>query len=168
MLTGIAPKFVPFVALGAFAGLRTAEIHRLEWQDIDFHGGHIIVGKHKAKTGQRRIIPVLPALKAWLEPLAQLQGKVVPQYSHDAPLLRAFRKALKPWNVELVHNGLRHSFASYRLAIVQSAEQVSLEMGNSPRKLFTDYHQLATKSQAELWFSVMPASEGKVATFAAS
>jgi integrase len=75
MLTGIAPKFVPFVALGAFAGLRTAEIHRLEWQDIDFHGGHIIVGKHKAKTGQRRIIPVLPALKAWLEPLAQLQGK---------------------------------------------------------------------------------------------
>jgi hypothetical protein len=45
---------------------------------------------------------------------------------------------------------------------------VSLEMGNSPRKLFTDYHQLATKSQAELWFSVMPASEGKVATFAAS
>jgi hypothetical protein len=75
---------------------------------------------------------------------------------------------LKPWNVELVHNGLRHSFASYRLAIVQSAEQVSLEMGNSPRKLFTNYRQLATKSQAELWFSVMPASEGKVATFAAS
>jgi integrase len=35
MLTGIEAKFVPFVALGAFAGLRTAEIHRLEWQDID-------------------------------------------------------------------------------------------------------------------------------------
>jgi integrase len=66
MLTGIDSKFLPMVALGAFAGLRTAEIHRLDWQDIDMHGGHIVVGKHKAKTGQRRIVPILPALKAWL------------------------------------------------------------------------------------------------------
>jgi integrase len=166
MLTGIEAKWVPFVALGAFAGLRTAEIHRLEWEDIDFHGGHTVVGKHKAKTGQRRIVPILPALKAWLEPLALPQGKVVPQYSHDAPLLRAFRQALEPLKVELVHNGLRHSFASYRLAVVQSAEQVALEMGNSPRKFFTNYRQLATPAQAERWFSVMPAGEGKVLALA--
>ena len=162
MLTGIEAKFVPFVALGAFAGLRTAEIHRLEWQDIDLHGGHIVVGKHKAKTGQRRIVPILPALKTWLEPHAQGRGPIGPKYSHDAPLLRAFRQALEPLKVELVHNGLRHSFASYRLAIVQSADQVALEMGNSPKKLFTNYRELATPAQAERWFSVMPASEGKI------
>ena len=166
MLTGIAPKFVPFVALGAFAGLRTAEIHRLTWDDIDIHGGHIVVGKHKAKTGQRRIVPILPALKAWLQP--QASGPVVPQYSHDAPLLRAFRFALKPLKCKLVANGLRHSFASYRLAIVQSAEQVSLEMGNSPQRLFRNYRELVTPAQAEKWFSVMPASDGKIAQYVAA
>jgi integrase len=93
MLTGIEAKFLPLVAL---AGLRTAEIHRLEWPDIDFHGGHIVVRKRKAKTAQRRIVPILPALRAWLEPLAKSAGPVIPQYSGDAPLLRAFRQALEP------------------------------------------------------------------------
>ena len=168
MLASIEARWVPFVALGAFAGLRTAEMHRLTWEDIDFHGGHIIVGEHKAKTGQRRIVPILPALKAWLEPHTLPVGKVIPQYSHDAPLLRAFRYALKPICVAMVHNGLRHSFASYRFAITQSAEQVALEMGNSPRKLFTNYRQLATPAQAEKWFSVMPTQDGKLVAFAAA
>jgi integrase len=162
MLAGIEAKFLPLVALGAFAGLRTAEIHRLSWQDIDFHGGHIVVGKHKSKTAQRRIVPILPALRAWLEPMAKATGPVTPQYSGDAPLLRAFRQALEPLKVELVHNGLRHSYATYRLAGVQSADQVALEMGNSPKKLFTNYRQLATKAQAQKWFSVMPQAEGKI------
>ena len=69
MLTGIESKWVPLVALGAFAGLgSTAEIHRLEWQDIDLDGGHIVIGA-KSKTAQRRILPILPALRAWLSPL---------------------------------------------------------------------------------------------------
>ena len=33
--------FVLFIAIGAFAGLRTAEIERLEWQDTDLSGGYI-------------------------------------------------------------------------------------------------------------------------------
>ena len=168
MLTGIEQKFLPLVALGALAGLRTAEIHRLEWRDIDFHGGYIVVGTRKAKTGQRRIVPILHALRAWLEPHAQATGPVVPQYSGDAPLLRAFRQALKPLKVEMVHNGLCHSFASYRLAAVQSADQVALEMGNWPRKLFQNYRELATPAQAHKWFSVMPARPGKVVSIQAA
>jgi hypothetical protein len=39
-------------------------------------------------------------------------------------------------------------------------------MGNSPKKLFTNYRELATKTQAEKWFSVMPASSQKVVAFA--
>jgi integrase len=159
MVTGVDAKFLPLVALGAFAGLRTAEIHRLDWQDIDLQSGHIVVGKHKAKTGQRRIIPVLPALRGWLFPIAKKSGPVVPRYSGDAPLLRAFRQALEPLKVKMVYNGLRHSFATYRLADVQSADQVALEMGNSPRKLFQNYRELTTKAQAERWFAVMPTKE---------
>jgi integrase len=174
MLTGIEAKFLPLVALGAFAGLRTAEIHRLEWQDIDLHGGHIVVGKHKAKTGPHRIVPILPALRAWMsstvDTLARgkVSGPVIPRYSGDAPLLRAFRQALEPLKVKMAHNGLRHSYATYRLADVQSADQVALEMGNSPRKLFQNYRELATKAQGERWSSVMPAASEKVVTLSVS
>jgi integrase len=166
MLTGIEAKFLPFVALGAFAGLRTAEIHRLEWQDIDLHAGHIIV-KQKAKTGQRRIVPVLPALRAWLSTIVDKSGPIVPQYSGDAPLLRAFRQALEPLKLKMVYNGLRHSYATYRLAIIQSADQVALEMGNSPRKLFQNYRELTTRAQAERWFSVMPVAPEKIVALSA-
>ena len=166
MLTGIEAKWIPFVALGGLAGLRASEIHRLDWADIDLHGGHIVIGKQKSKTGQRRIVAILPALRAWIETIVSKSGPVVPQYSGDAPLLRAFRQALEPLKLELVHNGLRHSFATYRLAAVQSADQVALEMGNSPRKLFQNYHERATKTQAEKWFSVMPATSEKVVSIA--
>lgn len=166
MLTGIESKWIPLVALGAFAGLRTAEIHRLDWQDVDFHGGHIVVGKAKSKTAQRRIVPILPALRSWLSPLHCESGPVIPRYSHDAPLLRAFRQSLEPLKIKLVPNGLRHSYASYRLAAIQSGDQVALEMGNSPRKLFANYRELATKTQAEKWFSVMPAQVEKIVSIA--
>jgi integrase len=168
MLSAIEARFLPLVALGGLAGLRTAEIHKLEWQDIDLHGGHIVVGKSKAKTRQRRIVPILPALRSWLEPYAQASGPVVPQYSGDAPLLRAFRQALEPLKIKTVANGLRHSFASYRLAAVQSAEQVALEMGNSPKKLFQNYRELVTPAQAKLWFSVQPAQHENVVAISAA
>ena len=168
MLTDIEAKFLPLVALGAFAGLRTAEIHRLEWQEIDFHSGNIFVGKRKEKIGQRRIVPILPALKAWLQPYSKETGTVVPQYSGDAPLLRAFRLALEPLKIDLVHNGLRHSYASYRLAIVQSADQVALEMGSSARNVFQNYRELVTRAQAHKWFSVMPEKPEKIVGFQAA
>ena len=169
MLAGIDSEWVPFIALGAFAGLRTAEIHRLEWQDIDLHGGHIVVGKHKAKTAQRRIVPILPALRAWLEPLVTIgikSGFVVPHFSSDSKMLDSFRESFEHLKIRRVHNGLRHSFATYRLAITQSADQVSLEMGNSPKKLFQNYRELATKAQAEKWFGVMPVASEKVVSIA--
>ena len=56
----------------------------------------------------------------------------------------------------MVPNGLRHSYASYRLAAVKSADQVALEMGNSPRKLFANYREIVTEAEAGKWFAVKP------------
>lgn len=41
LLAAATPDILPSVALGAFAGLRTAEVERLEWRDIDLAGGFI-------------------------------------------------------------------------------------------------------------------------------
>src|SRR5215469_3305605 len=51
-----APAVLPMLAIGAFAGLRDAEIKRLDWGEIDLARGHIEVKAAKAKSARRRIV----------------------------------------------------------------------------------------------------------------
>jgi len=51
--------------------------------------------------------------------------------------------------IEWPPNVLRHSFISYRIAIVQSADQVTLEAGNSASIIFKHYRELTTPEVAE-------------------
>jgi hypothetical protein len=44
----------------------------------------------------------------------------------------ARRQTAKATGVNWQHNTLRHSFCSYRLALVKSAAKVALEAGNPP------------------------------------
>jgi site-specific recombinase XerD len=57
----------PLVAIGGLAGLRTAELLRLDWKDVWRVAGHIEVTAGKSKTRQRRLVEMCPALQAWLE-----------------------------------------------------------------------------------------------------
>jgi integrase len=59
-------QLIPFLALGAFAGIRHAEIQRLEWADIQFDAGIIEIRAAMAKTASRRTVPILDNLRAWL------------------------------------------------------------------------------------------------------
>ena len=67
-------------------------------------------------------------------------------------MLRAASKAGIAWK----HNGLRHSFISYRLADTQDVNRVALEAGNSPAMIFRHYRELVTPEQAATWFSIAP------------
>ena len=66
------------LAIGAFAGLRDAEIKRLDWSEIDLRRGFIEVTANKAKTARRRIIRIQPNLAQWLAPYGAMSGSVVP------------------------------------------------------------------------------------------
>jgi len=75
---GCASKaMIPFLVVGAFAGVRHAEIQRLEWKDVRFDDGIIEIGASKAKTASRRLVPILPNLKEWLLDYRQPAGLVV-------------------------------------------------------------------------------------------
>ncbi|HEV2456641.1 MAG TPA: hypothetical protein VGY98_20435 [Verrucomicrobiae bacterium] len=78
ILARAGDKLISFVALGAFAGVRHAEIQRLDWQDIRFDDGIIEIRASKAKTASRRIVPILSNLRQWLLPLKQDFGLVCP------------------------------------------------------------------------------------------
>ena len=166
LLENIEERFVPFIALGGFAGLRTIEILRLEWKDVWFDKGVIEVGKDKAKTATRRLAPIIPALEAWLKPRGKT-GPILPGIRDEFHFTKLFKDATsklidaqgEPF-LTLVHNGLRHSFCSYRLAITKSAAQVSLEAGNSPKMLFENYRELVTEKAAQEYFGIVPEIKG--------
>jgi hypothetical protein len=56
----------PFLAIGAFAGLRSAEIERLDWKNVNFERGFIEVRAETCKTRARRLVPICENLRAWL------------------------------------------------------------------------------------------------------
>jgi integrase len=125
----VVPDVLPMLALGAFAGLRDAEIKRLDWSEVDLARGHIEVKAAKAKSARRRIVPIQPNLATWLRPYSGLAGRLVPVGARKK-LDRIRRSAgLTGWP----QNGLRHSFASYRLAATHDAPRVASELGHTAR-----------------------------------
>ncbi|MDB6021273.1 MAG: integrase family protein [Pedosphaera sp.] len=54
----------PMLAIGGLAGLRTAELIRLEWSDVWRVPGYIEVTARKSKTRARRLVEICPALAA--------------------------------------------------------------------------------------------------------
>ena len=87
MLEHAEPALVPFLAIGAFAGLRHAEIQRLDWSEVRLDEGFIEVKASKAKTASRRLVPILDNLKQWLTPHRQTEGKVC-DYANMSKQLR--------------------------------------------------------------------------------
>ena len=154
LLAAADRDLIPFLALGAFAGLRSAEIERLDWRDVKFETGFVIVEAGKAKTATRRQVEMRSNLRAWLEPLAKIEGRVIP-YADDELYkeLRAVSdKAKVPWK----NNALRHGFISYRVAETGDVNRTALEAGNTATMIFSHYRELVTPQQAKTWFGIWP------------
>jgi hypothetical protein len=75
-----------------------------------------------------------------------------------SPAGKDITKERPKWNlgVDWRPDALRHSYASYRLAITEDAPSLSLEMGNSPAMIFKHYLDLKHKEEGEAWFSLEP------------
>ena len=165
LLQAASKEFLPIVAIGAFAGVRAAEIERLDWRDIDLAGGFIHVASEKAKTRSRRLVPILPNLAQWLAPYAGRGGKVWKLGTGD--MQEARTAVAKAAGVAWKPNGLRHSFISYRTADIQNVAQVALEAGNTPNVVFRNYREVVKASDAKTWFSIAPEQPANVLPMAA-
>lgn len=151
LLRAAPSNLMAVLAIGGFAGLRAAEIARLDWSAVDLERKIIELRAGQAKTASRRIIPITDNLAAWLSLLAR-EGPVVPDRNAFPQITTLARKLGVGWP----HNALRHSYISYRIAVVQNAAQVALEAGNSPTIIFKHYRELVTKDEADKWFGIMP------------
>ncbi|MGO9477299.1 MAG: tyrosine-type recombinase/integrase [Limisphaerales bacterium] len=150
----------PIIAIGGLAGLRTAELLRLDWADVWRVPRHIEVTAGKAKTRQRRLVEIGPALAAWLQPFrANTDGKL--WNLHESKFQQHFMELCKDAEVTRKTNGLRHAFCTYHFAANANENQTAQQAGNSPAQIHAHYKGLATKTEAKKWFNVRPARTAK-------
>jgi integrase len=186
VLESASDETLPYWLIGGFAGLRRAEIERLEWKDIHFDSGLVEVPALKAKTASRRFVKIQPNLAAWLGLCKNRTEKVCQKNLRkqlEADRINAgwwtakegtvitpgkdidrTKIKLKPWP----SNGLRHSFASYHLAHFGDAARLALELGHTDQELlFRHYRELVTPDQAEKYWKITPATEQNLVAISA-
>jgi integrase len=159
LLKHAGAETIAFVAIGGLAGLRTAEMLRerrsdqvLQWEDVDFQNRRITVRPEVLKTDRRRYEPICGALISWLEPIAKQSGSVLPVSQaafrkHMQKLFEQTKTKAKP-----IDNGLRHSFASYWLALnggEQGGGALANVMGNSESVARRHYVEVLTPESGE-------------------
>ena len=170
LLANASPRWLPFFAIGAFAGLRNSEILRLEWSAIKWDHDLIAVSRSIArKIRISRHAPLLPCLADWLRPYASRAGRIIPAASEGAALAALGRelRRLEARSIVWKKNALRHSFGSYRLAVVKSVAQVAIEMGNSPAQIRGHYHDPKSERDAAAYFAIAPAAAVNIVSIAA-
>ena len=149
----------PWIAIRAFAGLRSCEVLKLDWCNVDLEEGIITVtaktAKKKGGRRERRNVPISKNLSAWLTPCAVKDGPFVEVGSKAFEELQT--KAVTAAGLEWRKNALRHSAISYRVAQTQNVAQVALEAGNSPKVIFTNYLSLMKPAEAAAWYAITPA-----------
>ena len=158
LLDQALPEELPFFAIAMFSGIRTCEICRMDWSQVRPHPdpdeSHIEVkaAGSKKQLG-RRIVPILPALAAFLEKTGvPKSGRIVPNSNMQTRQeLLALRTGLD-WK----YNSCRHSFGSYRMADIKNVYQVAEEMGNSPAMVKKHYFQAVTKAEATRFWAIRP------------
>jgi integrase len=150
LLAAVAPEWRLPLAICGLAGLRTCEAERLLWREVKLGKKLIEVLPENAKnTGRRRLVPIHPALATWLR-----KADFGPN-DHVCPQgvrIDNLAKRVKRRGVKWVKNGLRHSYGSYRCAVVKSAAQVALEMGNSESIVRSNYLDYVERTAATKWF----------------
>lgn len=162
------------LSLGFFAGVRTVEIARAAWEDLDLDGGVLRIPRPKGWTrGMRpRIVELEPNAAAWLrywktwtarrrrgrEP----RGPVVP----NPRLFAEWKKTwLAPagdsWGRDAFCNVMRHSYATHHVGAFRDAAATALNMGHgrSTAVLEAHYRGLVPRSVAEKYWKILPSDE---------
>jgi integrase len=157
----IYPRLTPAIAIGFFAGLRAAEIEKLDWSAVDFDAKLITVRPEVAKRRRQRHVTMSDNLLAWLLPHRRESGPICPPIAVTMRWRPRIMDEAKLTNWP--RNGLRHSFASYHLAKLQDMNKTALELGHTrPDILFNHYRNLVKPAAAEAYWNIRPKPEGNV------
>ena len=157
LLAACSERWLPWLAIQAFAGLRSSEVGRLEWSDFDWTERRIYVPASKAlKVRRRRPVPIEQNLFAWLLPWHNATGRLYdlgdPSNHWARYTAKLAERAKVPWR----NNNLRHARATYWMAVHENFGLVAYWMGNSEAKMKENYDGVGRPKDAKEWNSIMP------------
>ena len=116
-----------YITFGLFAGLRRAEIERLDWSAYKAERRMVTVDGSIAKTGSIRNVALSDNALEWLKLCQSKSGRVSPSnLNHRLRRLR-FLAGIDKWE----GNELRHSFASYHYDLHQNGPLTAAQLGHS-------------------------------------
>lgn len=149
---------IPGLVLGGFEGLRPYEFHGeglkrgcLGWDALNWNDSLVHVVGQKIRSKATRDIPFHNAAKKWLQPFRHLTG---PMWLYKKAYEDKMNSLRKRAGVQSIHDGYRHSYASYRIRkLGQDLPQLAAEMGNSPTEILNSYKRNVTDVLANTWFS---------------
>lgn len=148
------PELVGFAVVCMFAGFRPeSEVARLPRSAAaSAVASGMLASPGTNKTRRRRVVPVCPALSAFLSVWIPLGVEFRPV--NFARRWRAARVAAigSAWGQDC----LRHSWASYRLAQTGDDARTAMEAGHTQTELHRSYKALATPAEAARWFVLRP------------
>lgn len=159
ILARVEPEWLPVVALGAFTGVRPEEVCPdpkagklgMVWGDIDLRRGKVIIRADVSKTRHKRFIPINDALLSFLGNPGAARDPIAP--------LKKLSNQSRRWTDRWIRDGLRHSYASYRLAQISDLAALALELGNSPAICRAHYLDLKFPEDADEWFAIRATAE---------
>jgi integrase len=164
LLEVASSETLPYWTIGGFAGLRSRELERLEWHDIDFTDKVVEVTPLKSKTASKRHVTMLPPLVAWLTPYRARTGHICPVNLRTKLEADRARAGIINWP----SNALRHSFASYHLAHFQDAAKLALELGHSDSDMIFDHYRRRVRANvASAWWAIMPLTQDNIVRLSA-
>ena len=159
------PRALAWIVLGLFVGLRPSEAQRTTWEDIRFQSGTVLVHGENSKTRRHRIIDLKPSAIRWLS-VARSAGSELP--IRQQPIRRELRRlrpvlSLDKWPQDV----LRHTCASYDLAISQDFTRTAWQLGNSEKILLRHYYRVTDRETAEKFWSLLPTDQRQLELFPA-
>jgi integrase len=162
----------PVIMLGINTGMRSSELRRLRWEQVDFFAKSLLVGKSKTRAGTGRIIPLNARAVAVLSHWRGLFHGTEPEhyvFPHEKyglagngrknctyevipsePMHRwkvAWESARKAANVTCRFHDLRHTFIS-RLAESQASDSTIMALaGHVSRAMMERYSHIRMEAK---------------------
>lgn len=138
-----APAAAAAYAIAVFGGVRMAELGKLTWGDVG--ADNIEIGRAIAKKHSRRLIPVCPTLRAWMDATrgdAAHDLLIVPPNWLDLSksvrrragwdvAARLLKNPKKPTRGNWPANACRHTCASVQVAIGTPLDELTFKFGHS-------------------------------------
>lgn len=136
-----------------FCGVRVDEVARLTWASVDLEKMLLRLEAEITKKARRRVNGIPQNALHWLT-LCKGSGKIAPA-DYDQRMKRLRKKS----GVKYPQNGMRHSFCGYHLAMFGDAAKTALLLGHpNPTLLYSTYHEVTTKEEAEKFWAIVPKS----------